>query len=198
MQNRLSRSVRSLVTAVLVCAAVCSTSRAGEPVVSADPPDYRIGIDDVLDIAVWNVAELQKTVPVRPDGKISLPLVNDVVAAGLTPMELRDALTKKIAAYVQSPDVSVVVREIRSLKVSVIGQVRAPGRYDLKGPSTVLDALALAGGFTDFAARRKITILRSAGTTVQRLSFDYDAAVSKRGAGNSNVFVRPGDIVVVP
>ncbi|MGZ5493625.1 MAG: polysaccharide biosynthesis/export family protein [Thermoanaerobaculia bacterium] len=165
---------------------------------SADPPDYRIGIDDVLDIAVWNVAELQKTVPVRPDGKISLPLVNDVVAAGLTPMELRDALTKKIAAYVQSPDVSVVVREIRSLKVSVIGQVRAPGRYDLKGPSTVLDALALAGGFTDFAARRKITILRSAGTTVQRLSFDYDAAVSKRGAGNSNVFVRPGDIVVVP
>jgi polysaccharide export outer membrane protein len=198
MPNRLSRSVRSLVTAVLVCAAVCSTSRAAEPVVSADPPDYRIGIDDVLDIAVWNVAELQKTVPVRPDGKISLPLVNDVVAAGLTPMELRDALTKKIAAFVQSPDVSVVVREIRSLKVSVIGQVRAPGRYDLKGPSTVLDALALAGGFTDFAARRKITILRSAGTTVQRLSFDYDTAVSKRGAGNSNVFVRPGDIVVVP
>ena len=196
MPNRLSRNF-SLVTAVLVCAAACSMSRADEPAVIPDPSDYRIGIEDVLDIAVWNVAELQKTVPVRPDGKISLPLVNDVVAAGLTPMELRDQLTKKIAAYVQNPDVSVVVREIRSLKVSVIGQVRTPGRYDLRGPSTVLDALALAGGFTDFAARRKITILRSSGTTVQRLRFDYDAAVSRASVKN-NVLVKPGDIVVVP
>ena len=160
----------------------------------ASESDYRIGIEDVLDITVWNVAELQKTVPVRPDGKISLPLVNDVIAAGLTPMELRDHLTEKIAAFVQNPDVSVVVREIRSLKVSVIGQVRSPGRYDLKGPSTVLDALALAGGFTDFAARRKITILR---TTGERLRFDYDAAISKRGA-KSNHVVKPGDVIVVP
>jgi len=194
MQKR--ASVSSLFIAVLACAAACSLSGADTSPAPA-PADYRIGIDDVLDIAVWNVAELQKTVPVRPDGKISLPLVNDVIAAGLTPMELRKQLTEKISAYVQSPDVSVVVREIRSLKVSVLGQVRAPGRYDLKGPSTVLDALALAGGFTDFAARRKITILRSTGTTVQRLRFDYDAAVSKASVTN-NVLVRPGDIVVVP
>jgi polysaccharide export outer membrane protein len=153
-------------------------------------PDYRIGVDDVLDIAVWNVAELQKTVPVRPDGKISLPLVNDIVAAGLTPMELRAQLTKQMATFVQNPDVSVVVREIRSLKVSVIGQVRTPGRYDLKGPATVLDALALAGGCTEFASRRKITVLRSA----QRLHFDYDAAISK----GDNLAIKPGDIVVVP
>ena len=183
--------------AVFICTVACSTSRADQPAAIPDPPEYRIGIDDVLDIAVWNVAELQKTVPVRPDGKISLPLVNDVVAAGLTPMELRKQLTEKIAAYVQNPDVSVVVREIRSLKVSVIGQVRTPGRYDLKGPSTVLDALALAGGFTDFAARRKITILRSAGSTVQRIRFDYDAAVSK-GSAKNNMMIKPGDIVVVP
>ena len=178
---------KRLVTSALICLALCALARAEEP-------DYRIGIDDVLDIAVWNVAELQKTVPVRPDGKISLPLVNDVVAAGLTPMELRDQLTKKMAAYVQNPAVSVVVREIRSLKVSVIGQVRTPGRYDIKGPSTVLDALALAGGFTEFAARRKITILRSAGATAQRIHFDYDAAVSRGGV----VLVKPGDVVVVP
>lgn len=197
MQNRLWRSVRSILTAVLVCAAASSLSRADEPAVTPDPPEYVIGIEDILDIAVWNVAELQKTVPVRPDGKISLPLVNDVVAAGLTPMELRDQLTKKIAVYVHDADVSVVVREIHSLKVSVIGQVRAPGRYDLRGPSTVLDALALAGGFTDFAARRKITILRPEGTAVQRLRFDYDAAVSK-GSVRNNVLVKPGDIVVVP
>jgi polysaccharide export outer membrane protein len=188
---------KQLVTALLVCASVCAVSRADEPAAVADLPEYRIGIEDVLDVAVWNVAELQKTVPVRPDGKISLPLVNDVVAAGLTPMELRDLLTKKIATYVQHPDVSVVVREIRSLKVSVIGQVRAPGRYDMKGPATVLDALALAGGFTEFAARRKITILRSAGSMVEHLRFDYDAAVS-RGSVKNNLPVRPGDIVVVP
>ena len=187
----------SIIIAVLVCASACSMSRADDPTTVADLPEYRIGIEDVLDVAVWNVAELQKTVPVRPDGKISLPLVNDVVAAGLTPMELRDQLTKKIATYVQNPDVSVVVREIRSLKVSVIGQVRSPGRYEVKGPSTVLDALALAGGFTEFAARRKVTILRSTGTTVQRLRFDYDAAVS-RGSVKNNMLVRPGDIVVVP
>jgi polysaccharide biosynthesis/export protein len=195
MNNRTSRS--SLIVVILVCAFASSAARADEPGVVPDRLDYRIGIDDVLDIAVWNVAELQKTVPVRPDGKISLPLVNDVVAAGLTPMELRDLLTKKIAAFVQSPDVSVVVREIRSLKVSVLGQVKAPGRYDLRGPSTVLDALALAGGFTDFAARRRITILRTAGTVVQHLNFDYDAAVSRASAKN-NVLIKPGDIVVVP
>ena len=153
-------------------------------------PDYRIGVDDVLDIAVWNVAELQKTVPVRPDGKISLPLINDIVAAGLTPMELRNQLTKQMATFVQNPDVSVVVREIRSQKISVIGQVKTPGRYDLKGPATVLDALALAGGFTEFASRKNITILRAA----ERIRFNYDAAISR----GENFNIKAGDIVVVP
>ena len=182
---------RKLVWSAILCLLLASAAVANDAASIPDPPDYRIGIDDVLDIAVWNVAELQKTVPVRPDGKISLPLVNDVIAAGLTPMELRSQLTRQMAAFVQNPDVSVVVREIRSLKISVIGQVKTPGRFDLKGPSTtVLDALALAGGFTEFASRRKITILRSS----QRLRFDYDAAVSK----GSNLLIQPGDIVVVP
>jgi len=184
---------KRLLFPVLVFLLLCSIALADDHPPVADPPDYRIGIDDILDIAVWNVAELQKTVPVRPDGKISLPLVNDVVAAGLTPMELRERLTKEMATFVQNPDVSVLVREIRSLKVSVLGQVRTPGRYDIKGPATVLDALALAGGFTEFAARRKITILRSA----QRLHCNYDAAVSK-GSTYANLAIKPGDIVVVP
>jgi polysaccharide export outer membrane protein len=184
---------KRLVTSAFVFVVLCSIASADEPAPVTNLPEYRIGIDDVLDVAVWNVAELQKTVPVRPDGKISLPLVNDITAAGLTPMELRAQLTKQMATFVQNPDVSVVVREIRSLKVSVIGQVRTPGRYDIKGPATVLDALALAGGFTEFAARRKITILRSA----QFLRFDYDLAVSKGGLKN-NLLIKPGDIVVVP
>jgi polysaccharide export outer membrane protein len=196
MKNQYSGRLRSIVIASLFCIAVCLTSSAAdEPTqITNLLPEYRIGIEDVLDISVWNVAELQKTVPVRPDGKVSLPLVNDIVAAGLTPMELRKILTEKIGAYVQNPDVSVVVREIRSLKVSVMGQVRSPGRYDLKGPSTVIDALALAGGFTEFAARRRITILRPTGAAVQRVAFNYEAAVSK----GKNVLLKPGDIVVVP
>src|SRR5438067_5941085 len=131
-------------TVRLVIASFLSLIVASVSLATDALPEYRIGIEDVLDIAVWNVAELQKTVPVRPDGKISLPLVNDVVAAGLTPMELREHLTKQIGAFVQNPDVSVVVREIRSMKISVLGQVRTPGRYDLRAPSSVLDALALA------------------------------------------------------
>src|SRR5712691_8680226 len=117
VQQELSCSLRRLGIAVFVCAAACANTRADDMAAIPALPEYRIGIEDVLDIAVWNVAEMQKTLPVRPDGKISLPLVNDVVAAGLTPMELRDQLTKLISAFVHKPDVSVVVREIRSLKV---------------------------------------------------------------------------------
>jgi polysaccharide export outer membrane protein len=171
-------------------------STADEAKVTSTASDYRIGLEDVLDISVRSNAELDKVVPVRPDGKISLPLVNDISAAGLTPMELRDALTERLGAYIQNPEVSVVVREIHSFKVSVIGNVRAPGRYDLRGASTVLDVFALAGGFTEFAARRKITILRRDGATQQRLRFDYDAAV--KGDGDKNIFVKPGDIIIVP
>src|SRR5207245_9909768 len=94
--------------------------------------DYRIGPEDVLDIAVWNNTAISRTVPVRPDGKISLPLLNDVQAAGLTAMQLRGVLTRKLAEYVPTPEVSVIVREVRSCKVSVIGEVRTPRRYDLK------------------------------------------------------------------
>jgi polysaccharide export outer membrane protein len=169
---------------------------ADEPKPAPDPPEYRIGVEDVLDISVRNNVDLQRVVPVRPDGKISLPLVDDIAAAGLTPMELRDALTEKFAAYIQNPGVSVVVREIHSFKVSVIGNVRMPGRYELKGKSTVLDALAMAQGFTDFAARRRITLLRREGSTEQRLHFDYDAAV--KGGGDKNMLVKPGDIIIVP
>jgi polysaccharide export outer membrane protein len=192
---RTMRAQRWILLALLTCAV--SNAKAGDHAPVVDLPDYRIGIEDVLDIAVWNVNELQKTVPVRPDGKISFPLVNDVVAAGLTPMQLREQLTKTLATYVHDPDVSVVVREIRSLKVAVIGQVKSPGRYDIKGPSTVLDALALAGGLTEFAGRRKIMVVRAGGGKVERLRFDYDAAVSK-GTADNNILVKAGDVVVVP
>lgn len=158
---------------------------------------YRIGPADVLDIAVWNNTALSRTVPVRPDGKISLPLLNDVQAAGLTPMQLRDALAEKLVAYVPTPEVSVIVREVQSYRVSVIGEVKKPDRYDLRGHATVLDALAMAGGFAEFAARTRIVILRHNGTSVKRIPFNYNAIVSANGE-RANFVLEPGDIILVP
>jgi polysaccharide export outer membrane protein len=189
-------------TLVLVLAAL-SASAAETP---APPPShpgaegapaYLIGADDVLQVAVWNNEAMSRTVPVRPDGMISLPLINDVPAAGLTPMQLRDALLKRLVEYMPSPEVSVIVTEVRSLKVSVVGEMSRPGRFELKSPATVLDVLAMAGAFTEFAARSRIVVLRNEGGQVQRIPFNYEKVTSPAGE-QGNFYVRPGDIILVP
>lgn len=162
-----------------------------------DIGDYRIGPEDVLDISVWNNSAISRTVPVRPDGKISLPLVNDVQAAGLTPTQLRSVLLKKLAEYVPSPEVSVIVREVHSFKVSVIGEVKKTGRHELKGRATVLDILAMAEGFGEFAGRGRIVVLRPEGKTMRQIPFNYNKVLSNNGA-LENFFLQPGDIIVVP
>lgn len=162
-----------------------------------DAGDYRIGPEDVLDISVWNNTAISRTVPVRPDGKISMPLVNDVQAAGLTPTQLRSVLLKKLAEYVPSPEVSVIVREVHSFKVSVIGEVKKTGRHELKDRTTVLDILAMAEGFGEFAGRSRIVVLRPEGKTMRQIPFNYNKVVSNNG-GIQNFFLQPGDIVVVP
>jgi polysaccharide export outer membrane protein len=163
----------------------------------ADERDYKIGPEDVLDISVWKAPELSRTVPVRPDGKVSLPLINDIQAAGLTPSVLRQELARRLAEYVPSPEVAVIVREVHSGKVSVIGSVRNPGRYELKSPATVLELIALAQGFTDFANRDRIVIIRQNATgNPQRISFNYRKVAD--GSDQDNFFVQPGDIIVVP
>lgn len=168
---------------------------------------YRIGAEDVLDINVWKNDAMSRTVTVRPDGKISLPLLNDVQAAGLTPPELRDVLAEKLLEYMPTPDVAVIVTEVRSFKVSVIGEVAAPGRYELKSWTTVLDILAEAGGFTEFASRGRITIFRPDGKTMKRISFNYNKLVRQGllgkiaysgGEEQENFYLRPGDIILVP
>lgn len=159
--------------------------------------EYQIGPEDVLDIAVWNNTAISRTVPVRLDGKISLPIVNDVQAAGLTPMQLRGVLVKKLAEYMPTPEVSVIVREMHSFKVSVIGEVKKPGRYELKSRTTVLDVLAMAEGFSEFAARGRIVILRYDGMTMKRVPFNYNKVISADGEAE-NFFLQPGDIVLVP
>jgi polysaccharide export outer membrane protein len=176
-------------------AATATAARAADAVNPADDGDYKIGPEDVLDISVWKNQELSRTVPVRPDGKVSLPLVNDIQAAGLTPSRLRQELTRRLSEFVPSPEVAVIVREVHSAKVSVVGAVRSPGRYEVRSPATVLELIALAQGFTDFASRDRIVVLRQNGTPA-RITFNYRKITD--GTDQDNFFVQAGDIIVVP
>src|SRR6059036_97965 len=195
------RHFRSTLVATLVMLSLTTTGLGAASPPKSEPThelgDYRIGPEDVLDIAVWNNTAISRTVPVRPDGKISLPLLNDVQAAGLTPMQLRDVLIKKLAEYIPTPELSVIVREVHSFKVSVIGEVKMPGRHELKSRATVLDALALAQGLGEFAARGRIVILRPDGNNLKRIPFNYNKVVSADGELES-FMLQPGDIIVVP
>ena len=194
----------------LLCGIVATASPAGQGQRStpnsrqpstgpdAGTSEFLIGLGDVLEILVWNDENLSRTVAVRPDGRISVPLLNDVTAASLTPMQLRDVLAKGFARYRSEPEVSVIVREIQSLKFSVMGQVKTPGRFDLKGRMTVIDALALAGGFTDFAKKDRIVVWRNKGTgQMTPVGFDYQRLLADLDA-TQNFNVQPGDIIVVP
>ena len=203
MMERLT--IRTFVAGVLLGSGVIAPALAGaQAPVAASPerdagrstaPDtYRIGPEDTLQITVWKNNDISRSVIVRPDGKISLPLVNDAQAAGLTPLELRAELTRKLAEYMPTPEVSVIVSDIKSFKVSVIGEVPRPGRFELKGWTTVLDILALAGGFTQYASRSRIVILQSDGKTMKRIPFNYN----KVAEGQENFYLRNGDIVLVP
>lgn len=164
---------------------------------------YRIGPEDVLEIVVWKNEEVSRKVPVRPDGMISLPLVNDVQAAGLTPMALRDVLIERLQAYIQLPEVSVIVSEVNSPRVSVLGETAKVGRYVLRSRTTVLDLIAQVGGLSEFAKTSKITILRQQGDTVKRLHFNYKKALAVNGNGDANgdvenITLEPGDIILIP
>jgi len=154
---------------------------------------------------VWQNAELSRTLPVRPDGMISLPLVNDIQAAGLTPMELRAALKTKLTEFVPAGEISVIVGEVHSYSVSLIGKVQRADRYKLKAPTSVLDLLALGGGFAEFADTDRIVVLRPevvtaqgrSRQTFQRIPFNYKRVIGA-GGETENIALRPGDIVVVP
>ena len=174
------------------------TARSASSAVSttAAPADYLIGPEDVLDILVWKNTDLSRTVPVRPDGKLSIPLVNDIQAAGLTTSALRDLLVTRLGEYVPSPEISVIVREVHSIKVSVVGAVKTPGRFELKSPATVLELIAMAQGLTDFASRDKIVVLRQNNGRQEKIPFNYGKVAS--GDEQENFFVRTGDIVFVP
>jgi len=162
------------------------------------PTHYVIGPGDILTVNVWKEPEASVlAAAVRPDGMISVPIVKDVQAAGLTPLELQAVLAGKFAKYFKGADVSVIVKEIHSQRVYVIGAVKKEGPIDMKAPLTVLQAVAEAGGLNDYAKRSKIYILRKSNGKEVRLPFDYSAVI-KGSHAEQNVTLQVGDTVVVP
>jgi len=173
-----------------------STSTAAQtPAVATTDASYKIGPQDVLRIDVWKEAEISRTAPVRPDGKISLPLLNDVQAAGLTPMELAISITEGLKKFVNNPQVTVSVSEINSRRVYVTGEVNKPGAYPLLPNMTALQLVTSAGGFTQFARPKNIFVLRTEGGKQVKHPFKYKEVLN----GNSDdIPLRPGDTIVVP
>jgi polysaccharide export outer membrane protein len=166
------------------------------PAAASTPPGYVIGPDDVLQIVFWRDKDLSGEVVVRPDGRISLPLLNDVVAAGRTPEELRAALVASASAYFGNPSATVVVKEIRSRKVFITGSVEKPGPYVLTAPTTVLQLIAMAGGLKDYADQRNIVVMRT--TNGQQVSFGVDyRSLLRRQKLEQNLALLPGDTILV-
>jgi len=183
--------IRWVGLAVLV--AGCATARP--PQLIEDDGIYRIGREDVIEVAVFQAPDLSRTVPVRPDGKISLPLLGDVEAAGLTAAELADGLRGRLEGLVQTPRVTVIVHEINAARVYVIGEVAHPGAFPIRGRLDAIQALALAGGLGDFASRSRILLIRKGPDGDLRYVLDYDDLVEN---ANSVPRLQPGDTLYVP
>jgi polysaccharide export outer membrane protein len=174
-----------------------STPPANLPAGVAAPADFVIGPNDVLTIVFWRDKDMSSDVQVRPDGKISLPLLNDVQAAGLTPEQLRVQITATAARLVEDPTVSVVVKEINSRRVFITGQVAKPGTYALSGPTTVLQLIAMAGGVLEYADSKNIAIMRTENGKPSSFQFNYKD-VTKRKNLKQNIELKPGDTIIVP
>jgi polysaccharide export outer membrane protein len=165
----------------------------------AKPHDnsFVIGNDDVLAINVWKEPDISRSIPVRSDGKISLPLVGEVQAAGLTPLSLEKEIAIRLKNYISEPEVTVMVQQVNSQKFNILGQVVKPGSYMVVNSLTVLDAIALAGGFRDFAKQKSIYVLRQGSAGESRLAFNYKE-VSQGKNMSQNIKLQPGDTIIVP
>ena len=182
---------------VAAMASGCAHSNKTLPV--AKDEAYRIGREDVLDVAVWRDNDMSRQVPVRPDGFISLPMVGDVKAEGKTTDELANELKSKLTPYIQDPKVSVIVHEVNSSRIFVTGEVAHPGVYPLRGKVSVVQALAVAGGFTPFADQEGIVVIRQ-GKDAGKYPVRYSDLVtlSDDGTKSAEAFLQPGDTIVVP
>ena len=170
---------------------------ASKPVAATTDPEYVIGAEDVLNVSVWKEPEVTRTVPVRPDGKISLPLINDIQAAGLTPAQLTGLITEKLNKYFTDPQVTVIVTAINSRRIYILGEVNRSGTYQLLPNMTVLQALSGAGGFSQFANQKGIYVLREENGKQARFPFNYKEVI-KGNRPEQNILLKPGDTIVVP
>jgi len=161
------------------------------------PSDYVIGPDDQIGIVFWKDRDLSVDAVVRPDGKISLPLGNEIVAAGLTPEQLKEAVIAEAGRFVESPTVNIIVRQINSRKVYITGQVEKAGAYSLTGPTTVMQLIALAGGLREFAKAKEIVVMRADPKGTVAYPVNYEELVKGRHL-EQNIALRPGDTVVIP
>ena len=163
-----------------------------------DNKTYVIGENDILDVDVWKEKEISRAIPVRPDGKISLPLIGEIQASGMTPLQLQEDIAQRLKGFLANPEVTVIVTDPRSHHFNVVGQVARPGTFPLTESMTVLDAIALTGGFRDFAKQTKIYVLRPMPDGSRaRLPFNYKDAIKGKNLQN-NVTLKPGDTIVVP
>jgi polysaccharide biosynthesis/export protein len=191
--------------AATVLAALCSlapvpAAKDGDKKPAPQPPgfvneEYRVGPGDKLRVEIYKDTQLSQSVQVRPDGKITLPLIGDMEATGRTPLELRDTITKALKEYITNPTVTVIVVEAIASQVYVMGEVTRPGTMQLHGPTTILQALAMAGGFKEFANTKDVRVLRPNGSSLQTLRFNYKDALN---GDVKPLYLRPGDTVIVP
>ncbi len=181
----------------LLASAGCATSRQGEMAAARPEPEYRIGREDVLEIVVYHEPELSRVMPVRPDGKISLPLAGEVEAAGKTAPELKAELSRALAPYVRDAEVSVLVHEINGPKFFVMGEVAHPGGFPLRGATSVVQAIALAGGTGEFAGNDVVWLrLKTSGQGVEKVKLSYRELM--RGEAPGSLWLSPGDVIYIP
>jgi polysaccharide biosynthesis/export protein len=192
-------AAQSAAGAAAVAAAKSNTPAAASNVAPnvTVPPEYIIGPDDVMKVDFWRDKELSSDVTVRPDGKISLPLLNEIQAAGLTPAQLRDRIAEEAKKYVEDPTVTVEVKAINSRKVFILGEIKKAGPYSITGALTVLQLIALAGGLGDYAKGEKITIVRNESGKQVSFRFNYKEVLNQQKLAQ-NIELKPGDTVVVP
>jgi len=183
--------------AVAMASATNPRVAAPLPVSATDDPDYVIGPGDMLNISVWKEPDISGTVPVRPDGKVSLPLLSDVQAAGTTPTRLAGSITERLRQYLTDPRVTVIVTAANSRRVYLIGEIVRPGAIPMLPNMTLLQALSTGGGFSQFARIKKMYVLRTDNGKQIKLPVNYKAAISGE-APDQNIALKPGDTIVVP
>lgn len=167
------------------------------PTPATTDASYIIGPEDVLNIDVWKEQEISRSVPVRPDGKISLPLLNDVQAAGLTPMQLQASLHDALKKFISDPQVTVIVTQVNSRRIFVLGEVPRPGAFPMLPHMTVLQAISTAGGFSQFAKEKGVYVLRTENGRQVTIPFNYKEVVRGKRP-DQNIELKPGDTIVVP